>query len=534
MCRRSIEISRKVLREKNLDVSGVQKIILVGGPTKASYFRELIKNGLGIAIDHSVDPLTVVARGAAVFAGTQKIDAKLLRKAQAGDFQIDLKYKPVGHETDPIVGGKVHGSPENPVEGFTIELVNDKTRWRSGKIALRADGAFVVNLRAEKGERNIFAIELLSPIGTKQKTVPDHLIYTVGAVVEEQSMMNSVGLALANNEVAKFFEKGAGLPIKKKWQEAFRTTESIKVGEEGMAIVIPVIEGENEAADLNHVVGIFKVPSSQIKRDLAAGSEVELTLKIDESRIIAANIYVPILDEDFDFILDLQKKPALADEIKLEGDRVFERLETLRGQADEAKATVVVEDLEKLRSSELVREIEESVSAAKGGDADAAEKAEKRLLELKGQLEEAETLIKWPLLLAEVREWLDYLENVVTQHGTGRQQRRADELRKEVDDIISEKKPERLARKLKQIQDLYWEIVLSLPAFWVNQFQHMEKERSRMTDQARAGRLFDMGRNYLDQNNVDGLKNVVRQLWDLLPKEIVEQVQRGFGSTLIR
>ena len=43
-----------------------------------------------------------------------------------------------------------------------------------------------------------------------------------------------------------------------------------------------------------------------------------------------------------------------------------------------------------------------------------------------------------------------------------------------------------------------------------------------------------MGRNYLDQNNADGLKNVVRQLWDLLPKEIVEQVQRGFGSTLIR
>jgi molecular chaperone DnaK len=530
--RRSIEICHKVLREKNLTASGVQKVILVGGPTKASYFREIIKEGLGIPVDHSVDPLTVVARGAAVFSGTQKIERRLLRGAQAGEFQIDLKYKAVGHEIDPIVGGKVLGSPENSVEGFTIELVNDKTRWRSGKIALRADGAFVANLLAEKGERNVFSIQLLNPIGTILKTVPDHLIYTVGAVVEEQPLINSMGVALANNKVVWFFKKGAGLPLKHRCPTTFRTTRSIRGGEEGMAIRIPVIEGENEAADRNHIVGFFEVLSSEIKRDLAAGSEVELTLKINESRIVAANIYVPILDEDFERTLDLKKKPALAEEIKLEGDRVFKRLESLRAKADEAKDPVVAEELERLRSSELVREIEESVSAAKC-DADAAEKAEKRLLELKVQLDDAENLVKWPTLLAEVREWLGYLDRVVTQHGTDKQQRRARELHKEVDDLIAEKKPDRLARKLQQIQEFYWEIVVSLPGFWVNQFQNLEKQRLRMTDQARAGRLFDMGRNYLDQNNVDGLKNVVRQLWDLLPIEIVEEVKRGFGSTLI-
>ncbi len=78
---------------------------------------------------------------------------------------------------------------------------------------------------------------------------------------------------------------------------------------------------------------------------------------------------------------------------------MFKRLESLRAKADEAKDLVVAEELERLRSSELVREIEESVSAAKG-DADAAEKAEKRLLELKVQLDDAENLVKWPSLLA--------------------------------------------------------------------------------------------------------------------------------------
>jgi molecular chaperone DnaK len=534
LVRRSIEICQKVLHEKNLAPSGVQKVILVGGPTKASYFREIVQEGLRIPVDHSVDPLTVVARGAAIFAGTQRIDTKLLPRAQAGEFQIDLKYKAVGHEIDPIVGGKVHGSPENSIEGFTIELANEKTRWRSGKIALGPDGAFFVNLLAEKGERNIFAIELLDPVGTKQKTLPDHLIYTVGAVVEEQPLINSMGVALANNEVVRFFEKGAGLPLKKRWPEPFRTTKSIKVGEEGMAIRIPVIEGENKAADRNHVVGFLDVLSSEIKRDLPAGSEVELTLKIDESRIVTANIYVPILDEEFDPKLDLKTRTPMADEIKLECDRVFKRLETLRGKATEANHTAAADGLDRLRSSDLVRDIEDSVSAAKGGDADAAEKAEKRLLELKAKLDDAENSIRWPTLLAEVREWLGWLDRVVVQHGSDRQQAGAGQLHKDVDDIIRVKEPERLARKLQEVRDLYSEIVLSLPSFWVNQFQHLEKERLQMLDQARAGRLFDMGRSYLDQNNVDGLKNVVRQLWDLLPTEIVEEVQRGFGSTLIR
>jgi molecular chaperone DnaK len=169
--KRSIEICQKVLREKNLSASAVEKVILVGGPTKAPYFREMLKAGLGIRIDHSVDPLTVVAKGAAVFAGSQKIDAKLLKPAQVGEFQIDLKYKPVGHETDPIVGGKVSNPSGDSVEGFTIELVNNKSQWRSGRITLRRDGAFMVNLLSEKGERNTFSIELapLAAAGVRGK-----------------------------------------------------------------------------------------------------------------------------------------------------------------------------------------------------------------------------------------------------------------------------------------------------------------------------------------------------------------------------
>jgi len=214
--KQSIDICQKVLHEKNLATRGVAKVILVGGPTKAPYFREMLKNGLGIPIDHSLDPMTVVAKGAAIFAGTQKLDPHLLRQAQIGEYTINLKYNAVGHATDPTIGGKIISTSGDAMDGFTLELVNPKTHWRSGKVVLRPDGTFIVSLLAEKGERNIFNIELFDRSGARQKTVPDHLIYTVGAVVEEQSLTNSMGVALANNEVAWFFKKGTGLPQQKR------------------------------------------------------------------------------------------------------------------------------------------------------------------------------------------------------------------------------------------------------------------------------------------------------------------------------
>ncbi len=67
--RRSVSMCRELLREKKLGKGDISKILLVGGPTFAPYLREQLsddKEGLGIALDLSQDPMTVVARGAAI------------------------------------------------------------------------------------------------------------------------------------------------------------------------------------------------------------------------------------------------------------------------------------------------------------------------------------------------------------------------------------------------------------------------------------------------------------------------------------
>jgi molecular chaperone DnaK len=531
---RSIDISLKVLKEKNLPPSAVQKIILVGGPTKAPYFREILANGMGIAIDHSVDPLTVVARGAAVFASSQRIDVRLRPVAKAGEYKVDLKYKPVGHDTEPLIGGKVASTDGSSVDGFTLEIVNSKTKWRSGKITLPKDGAFVANLLAEKGERNVFTLELLDGSGTKQNPVPDHLTYTVGGEVGEQPLINSVGITLANNEVEWFFDKGAGLPLKKKGQEPFRTTHPILPSSgDDEVMIIPIVEGENDLGDRNPLVGTLSVKASSIKRELPAGSDVEITLKIDESRIITVYAYVPTLDEEFEIKLNPRIKTTVGPVLIKDHEAEIKRMNNLVIQAKKVDDQTVTSSLEKIKCSPLVSELDDIMTAAKG-DTEAANKGESRLLELKLALDEVENRMKWPTMVTEARNWLDDLDKVVKGTGNQEFQARAKQLQQDIDRIIENKETGRLARKLNEVRTLFFVALGSLPKTWVDEFGRLSRMQGKFLDQEKAQRLLDMGQNFMSQDNISGLRNCVFGLWDLLPKEVAEEARRAYGATISR
>ena len=529
----SVDICLKVLSDKKLGPSEVSRVILVGGPTKAQYFKDILASRLGIQIDASVEPLTVVAQGAAVFAGTQRLDSKLQRKAEAGEFKIDLKYSPVGSDTEPDIGGKVSIQSDESLEGFAIEFVNESSKWRSGRIPLTKDGVFMANLVAEKGLRNTFGIELFNSQGTKQKTLPDHLVYTVGAVVEEQPLIHSMGIELAGNEFLMLAAKGDSLPIRSK-RFALRSVKSVKAGEAGVAIRIPIIEGDNQdAADRNKLIGCFEITGEMVKRDLPAGAEVEVSMKIDESRLIKVFVYITSLDEEFEKTFELRKGLINADDISNDWKSQRERIKELAKKASDAQAGEAQAALDKLQESPLVSEISDTVKIAKG-DPDAASKVEALLLTLKEQLDAIENATELPSLVSQFADWFEDTKKLAEQHGSASQLDEMTAFREKADEAIGEQNGDRLRGLFKQLQQFYFKILTALPQFWVNQYQQLAKRKSDMTDAGKADRLFDMGQRYLTENNIDGLRNVVNQLYDLLPKADAEAIKRGYGSDVVQ
>ena len=74
---RSINICKKVLAQKRLGSGHIEKLLLVGGPTQTPYLRQRLADELGIALETGIDPMTIVAKGAAIFAGTQRLEGTL-------------------------------------------------------------------------------------------------------------------------------------------------------------------------------------------------------------------------------------------------------------------------------------------------------------------------------------------------------------------------------------------------------------------------------------------------------------------------
>jgi hypothetical protein len=135
--------------------------------------------------------------------------------------------------------------------------------------------------------------------------------------------------------------------------------------------------------------------------------------------------------------------------------------------------------------------------------------------------------------VAEARELQEDLNELAQQHGKSTQCDKVEDWSELIDTIITKKQTERLARQIEEGRKLYGQILFSLPAFWVAQFQRLDREKHKFVDASAAELLLERGRNYLQQNNVEGLTDVVRKLWDLLPPEEAEKARRGIGATII-
>ena len=532
---RSINICRRVFSEKRLAPGNIEKVLLVGGPTQAPFLRQMLADsgeGLGITLDFSVDSMTAVARGAAIFSSTQRVAGRAPVVA-AGELGLELDYKPVGSDPEPLVGGRVVGRSGSGLSGWTIELINSAVRppWRSGKIGLSPEGAFMATLWAEKGKENVFNIEVCDSAGVMQKTSPDRISYRVGLVITDPPLIHSVGVALANNEVLPFVEKGTPLPARKR--HVLRTALDVRRGQSGELIRVPVVEGENRGrADRNRLIGAIVVNASHIKRDVPAGSEVEVAIEIDESRLVRTKAFIPILDEEVEQVLNLKMEHHDTGKLRTSAEAEKKRLEQVREKARKTGDGKALQALRRVDSEQMVHEVEAGLAASQD-DPDAADKCSKRLLDLKQAIDDAEDALEWPGLVAEAEQEISNATQVAEKCGENEDRELAATLEREIRQTILTRDVDLLRRKISEISGLRFRILREQPGYWIGLLEGLESYRNKMRDPEQADSLFNMGQRAIQSDDVSGLKSVVLQLIGLLPEDQKSAVTGGFGSTVL-
>ncbi|KFB69714.1 Hsp70 family protein [Candidatus Accumulibacter vicinus] len=517
---RSINVCRNVLTASKLGTANIEKVLLVGGPTLTPFFRDRLadpREGLGIPLDFSIDPLTVVARGAAIFAATQRLEQSL-QAPQRGTFGVQLEYRPVGPELEPDVAGRVVAGDGAGLAGYSIELVNPgPPRWSTGKIGLPEDGVFFTTVWAEKGRQNRFDIELYDPQGTRQHAQPEQFTYTVGAVFTEPPLINSVGIALANNEVEFFLRKGVPLPARHR--NFLRTVFEVRAGKEGDLIRIPIVEGEHPRADRDRPIGELIIAAHQIRRDVPVGSEVEVSVEIDASRLVRAKAFIPLLDEEFEAEMKLELRAPDPVALGKRRDEASKRLEEANKRAadsdDDANVKVI---LRKIESENMLAEVGGALSAA-ACDRDAADKADKRLLDLEVALDQIDGALAWPALVAEARSECKEIDHVVRDYGDAGEKTVCLALVREIDGAIDARDADIVRAKLSQLQNLSGTVLRRQPGYWVAIFRRLERDSGQMTDPVQARQLLADGNNAIRTDDLRGLQSAVRQLVKLLPRE---------------
>ena len=105
---KAVDIAKEVLSRNKLPGASLNSLILVGGPTFSPVLRELLAAQI-CTPDTSVDPMTVVARGAAIYASQFDVDEAIVDEVRdVTKSQLEFSYESQTVETEEMLVVKLN------------------------------------------------------------------------------------------------------------------------------------------------------------------------------------------------------------------------------------------------------------------------------------------------------------------------------------------------------------------------------------------------------------------------------------------
>lgn len=340
---RSIEIARKALAGAGLRSEQLDKILLVGGSTFIPLVRQRLSEEFGVELDSSLNPMTVVAAGAAIYASTSVMDVEEdVESAGADHAVISLTYDPISSEETVNIIGKVLNAADVRIAKVKIDcsLSRDFSGvcWTSGWVDLldAASGIFDVDVLLQRGALNHFRVSACDRNGTEIVVENPWFDIRYNENVLKMSAppaTMSIGVQIRDPKTGydilyHVIKKNSPLPAQD--DRTFRLSRDIDPASDD-CITIRIWEGENtQNPEANFPAGAITVQASAMDRMIPKGTEIELTIIADENRNIRVSGYIP----DFDFIIP---EETLRTEAKVD---LEERMETVDKKIQQAEVSI--------------------------------------------------------------------------------------------------------------------------------------------------------------------------------------------------
>ena len=342
---KAIDVSLSLVERNNLKGSSLDSLILVGGSTFSPVLRKMLEAQI-CKPDTSADPMTVVSKGAALYASTVDLSEEV--KEQTRDktkIQLEIANESSTVETEEFVPIKILADKtdgEIPKKVFAVVTRGDKA-WSSGKVEINAIGD-VVEIQLNEGQTNIFEVVLFDNKGNILKSEPSSFRIIQGEKINGATLPYNIGIEVEDKQSGKILfrtikglDKNQSIPAMGVIN-AFKTDKPIRPGVESDFIKIPIYQGEHGSEGTRtiyneHICTII-VSGADLTSLLPENSDVVITISVDRSQKIAATAYFPSIDFFIEVKVESQYCSVSHDKIE---DLLFELTENEILSASEFK-----------------------------------------------------------------------------------------------------------------------------------------------------------------------------------------------------
>jgi len=315
----AISLCLQMLQRNSLEGSQLTKLILVGGPTYSPLLRQMIAEKLTPNIDTSVDPMTAVAKGAALYAATRDVPAELKDVPEDGVMELELSYETMAAGITTCLSLEIVNSRVN-TEGMTVEIVRSDGAWTSG-LMLYEDGGVGVALALQPHSANTFTIHLRNDFGCELKVSPATVTILQGLQVSAAPLPYHIGFAVWNNENDRQefvpflgLEKNKPVPAIGIAHQR-KTTMRLVPGDDTTTLCIPVYQAatyaNNSPALMYEHVADVSISGKDVDSEVSAGSEVEVQVAVDSSEMMTFT--VTVLSTGQEIVKQLDTSPRFSE-----------------------------------------------------------------------------------------------------------------------------------------------------------------------------------------------------------------------------
>ena len=521
---KAVNICKELLSRNSLTGNDLSSLILVGGPTYSPIIRDMLKEQITPNVDTSINPMTAVARGAALYAST--IDANMNFEEIKEESQDDVCFLQVGYDSTTVEASewvsfsidKEKSGASSPSE-LSIELERADGAWRSDRTQIDTKGNIIEAFLLE-GKANTFNINAFDNLGNRMNVFPKDFTIIQGVKVGAAPLPYNIGIAIYSDTKQRGvflpaigLEKNKPLPAVGVIHDR-KTTQILRPGNAQDVLSIPVYqvggiasEAEGKTAALYNQIAHVIVTGDDIDQVIPDNSSVEITLYVDSSEMMTMEVYFPSVDITVKKKLDLGGR----DDQGKAKEWVNKELEETQHSLDALfHAGISVGDLKKDLQS--VNEL-----ASSGNDPMRAQSELKKVLQ---NVEELEGKTEWQRLEKELRNEFSRLEQAQKDLGNDKSSQLVEQLRSQTDEVIRDKDVKMGREVLEQVSSLYFSLTLVYQCIGFIRYYNENFSSIRWNDSGHARQLINRGLTEISNNpSSETLLPIVQALLKLMPPE---------------